>query len=214
MKKLMRSACVVGLGIALCGCNSTSTELFNPDDNTRNTDRSAETVSYAEYSEAAQAAVRDAIESATFKRFLSKYQKAHGTDNVPIMQVALIRNDTDDPDLNQKLITDEICNALLKSGVVDVTMATGADVRSTFADVRDLKKDKNFKQSTVAKQGTLEAPCLSLEGSIISNKVRDGGKTTVVRSFNLKIADIETGKVIWAYNKALGFKKTRGTFGW
>ena len=77
----------------------------------------------------------------------------------------------------------------------------------------DLKKDKNFKQSTVAKKGTLEAPRLSLEGSIIANVVRDGRSTVQVYSFNLKMADIQTGKVIWSYNKPFGTKKTRGIFG-
>ncbi|MDD5727718.1 MAG: hypothetical protein PHV59_04055, partial [Victivallales bacterium] len=128
--------------------------------------------------------------------------------------VAEIVNDTDDPDLNQKLITDEIGREFLNSGLIAVTMATGADVRSTFADARELKHDKNFKQSTVAQKAALEAPNLSLEGAVISNKVRDGRKTVVVRSFNLKIVDIETGKVIWTYNKSLGFGKTKGIIGW
>jgi hypothetical protein len=97
---------------------------------------------------------------------------------------------------------------------MEVSMASGADVRPTLADARELKHDDNFKKSTVAKKGTLEAPSLSLEGSVISNKVKDGRKTVVVRSFNLKIVDIETGKVVWTYNKSLGFGKTKGIIGW
>ena len=129
------------------------------------------------------------------------------------MQVGYLRNDTNDPDLQMNLVTDELCTALMNSGKVEVTLATGRDVSQTFNDARKLKLDKNFKRSTVAKKGTLEAPLLSLEGSIIANVVRDGRDTVQVYSFNLKMTDIHTGKVIWSYNKPFGTKKTRGLFG-
>ncbi|MDD5597133.1 MAG: hypothetical protein PHV82_04270 [Victivallaceae bacterium] len=212
MKKIIIESCLAAVSLGMAGC--ASLELFDPSDTTRNTVRSASTVSHAEYVQAARAAAQDALSSPTLTRFLRKYNQTHGKDDIPIIQIAEIVNDTDDPDLNQKLITDEIGRALLNSGLMEVTMAAGADVRSTFADARDLKHDKNFNQTTIAKKGTLEAPSLSLEGAIISNKVKDGRKTVVVRSFNLKIADIETGKVIWTYNKSLGFGKTEGAIGW
>ncbi|MFA6715508.1 MAG: hypothetical protein WC082_00560 [Victivallales bacterium] len=212
MKKIIIESCLAAACLGMAGC--ASLELFDPADTNRNTARNASTVSHAEYVQAARAAAQDALSSRTLSRFLEKYKQAHGKDDIPIIQIAEIVNDTDDPDLNQKLITDEIGRSLLNSGLMDVTMATGADVRSTFNDARDLKHDKNFKKSSIARKGTLEAPDLSLEGSIISNKVRNGRKTVVVRSFNLKIVDIGTGKVIWTYNKSLGFGATKGVIGW
>lgn len=168
--------------------------------------RSEGNISFAEYSQVAQEAVKNALSSRNLGRFLKKYSKENGDDAVPVIQVADIINDTT-KHINTPLLTDEISTALINSGLMEVTMATGAEVRSSFADARDLKYDKNFRKTTVAKEGTLEAPSLSLEGRIVENIVRGGSVSETTRSFNLKIADIITGKVIWAYNKTIGFQK-------
>ena len=212
MKKMI---CLLGAAL-LCGlftgCASTST--FDASDPTANTARAIGTVSQAECLMAAQAAAESAISSPAFSRFVRNYQIEQKDElAVPLMQVGYLRNDTNDPDLQMNLVTDELCTALMNSGKVEVTLATGRDVSQTFNDARKLKLDKNFKRSTVAKKGTLEAPLLSLEGSIIANVVRDGRDTVQVYSFNLKMADIRSGKVIWSYNKPFGTKKTRGIFG-
>lgn len=212
MKKMI---CVLGAA-ALCGlfagCGSTGT--FDPNDPTANTARAIGTVSHSECLQAARAAAQSAISSPAFSRFVKRYQIEQKDElAAPLMQVGYLKNDTNDPDLQMNLVTDELCTALMNSGKVEVTLATGRDASQTFAEARDLKKDKNFKKSTVAKKGTLEAPRLSLEGGIISNVVRDGRTTTQVYSFNLKMADIQSGKVIWSYNKPFGTQKTRGVFG-
>ena len=88
------------------------------------------------------------------------------------------------------------------------------ELEGVRAEARDLRKDDNFNQSTVAKKGRLEAPRLSLEGGILWNRVDTADEKVQVYSFNLKLADIDTGKVIWTYNKPFGTKKVKGTFGW
>ncbi len=212
----MKKMICLPVAAVLCGlfAGCASTTVFDASDPTVNTARAIGTVSHAECLMAARAAAESAMTSPAFSRFIKRYQIEQKDElAAPLMQVGYLKNDTNDPDLQMNLVTDELCTALMNSGKVEVTLATGRDASQTFAEARDLKKDKNFKQSTVAKKGTLEAPRLSLEGSIISNVVRQGRDTVQVYSFNLKMADIRSGKVIWSYNKPFGTKKTRGIFG-
>lgn len=215
MKKMngMLFAGALGCGL-IAGCSAT-TSTFDPTDPAQNTVRAIGTVSQADCFMAARAAAESAMASPAFTRFLGQYQKEMSDgQSVPLMQVGHLQNKTDDPNLEMGLVTDELCTALMNSGKVEVTLATGRDASATFSEARDLRKDDNFKQSTVAKKGRLDAPRLSLEGGILGNRVDSGKEKVQVYSFNLKLADIDTGKVIWSYNKPFGTKKTKGTFGW
>ena len=211
MKTIMLFAAgLVAVGLA-AGCSSTKTTTFDPTDPGANTARALGTVSQAECFMAARAAAENAMASPRF----AQYRREKGdTLAVPLMQVGHLQNKTDDPNLQMGLVTDELCTALLNSGKVEVTLATGRDASATFSEARDLRKDDNFNQSTVAKKGRLEAPRLSLEGGILWNRVDTDGEKVQVYSFNLKLADIDTGKVIWTYNKPFGTKKIKGSFGW
>lgn len=215
MKTIMLFAAgLVAAGLA-AGCSSTKTTTFDPTDPGANTARALGTVSQAECFMAARAAAENAMASPSFDRFLAQYRREKGdTLAVPLMQVGHLQNKTDDPNLQMGLVTDELCTALLNSGKVEVTLATGRDASATFSEARDLRKDDNFNQSTVARKGRLEAPRLSLEGGILWNRVDTDGEKVQVYSFNLKLADIDTGKVIWTYNKPFGTKKIKGSFGW
>ncbi len=211
-KVLTLSAIVLAAGI-FSGCTSNSTS-FDPS-NTTDQMRTIGTVSYAECYDAARAAAQSALTSPRFDMFLAQYRKEKN-DQVatPLMQVGYLKNQTRDPDLQMNLVTDELCTALMNSGKVDVTLATGRDVSQTFADARDLKQDPNFNKETISGKGTLEAPRLSLEGAIISSTTSEGGTTEQVYTFNLRMADIRTGRVIWSYNKPFGTRKTRNIVGW
>lgn len=213
MKKTTLFLGMVAVALISGGCASSST--FDPANPSSNTTRAIGTVSQAECFMAARAAAKNAMTSPVFDRFLQKYRsEKNDPQAVPLMQVGYLKNNTNDPDLQMNLVTDDLCATLLNSGKVEITLATGRDASQTFAEARDLRRDDNFKKDTVIKKRTLEAPRLSMEGAIISNVVREGRKTVQVYSFNLKIADIESGKVIWSYNKGFGTKKVRGGFGW
>ncbi len=209
----MLFAGVLACGL-IAGC-ATTTSTFDPTNPTSNTTRAIGTVSQAECFMAARAAAESALTSPAFDRFLARYRQEAGKAlAVPLMQVGHLKNKTDDPNLQMGLVTDELCAALMNSGKVEVTLATGRDATATLAEARELRKDDNFKQSTVAKKGRLEAPRLSLEGGILWNRVDTGNEKVQVYSFNLKLVDIDSGKMIWTYNKPFGTKKTKGTFGW
>jgi hypothetical protein len=215
MTRLLILTTLVLAGGILSGCNSTKTTTFNPSNPNESKLRVIGTVSYAECYEAARAAAQSAITSPRFDTYLAQYRREKSDEQaIPLMQVGYLKNQTRDPDLQMNLVTDELCTALMNSGRVDVTLATGRDVSQTFADARELKSDPNFNKETVAQKGTLEAPRLSLEGSIISNTVSENGTTEQVYTFNLRMADIKTGRVLWSYNKPFGTRKTRNAVGW
>lgn len=214
MKKILTLTAIALAGIAITGC-SAKTDTYDPTNPSESRIRALGTVSYAECYEAARAAAQSALTSPRFDSYLAQYRREKGDElALPLMQVGYLKNQTRDPDLQMNLVTDELCTALMNSGKVDVTLATGRDVSQTFADARDLKHDPNFNKETISPKGTLEAPRLSLEGAIISSTTSEGGTTEQVYTFNLRMADIRTGRVIWSYNKPFGTRKTRNVVGW
>lgn len=214
MTKFLILTAIILAGGVLSGCKSRNTTTFDPSNPTESKLRVIGTVSYAECYEAARAAAQSALTSPRFDSYLAQYRREKGDEYaIPLMQVGYLKNQTRDPDLQMNLVTDELCTALMNSGKVDVTLATGRDVSQTFADARELKNDPNFNKETISGKGTLEAPRLSLEGAIISSTVSEGGTTEQVYTFNLRMADIKTGRVLWSYNKPFGTRKTRNMLG-
>ena len=195
----------------LAGCASTT--LYDPQ--TTNTGiRNTHTVSAEELKVIANEAIDDAMTSPRFQEFLAKYKAEMNSETArPVLKLTQAINDTDDPDLNMAQLTDLLNDALLYKGIVDVTMAEGAELSASIGNSRNLAYDPNFNQNTVAKQGTLIAARLVMRPKVISNLTRDGSTRNVVRTFKVEMADIQTGMVIWSFTRQLGFMKSRGVFG-
>lgn len=199
------------LFLAACG---TTTTIYDPA-STQTNIRQEGNVSSEEMRQVTRAAVQGAMTNAKFQAFLRKYKKEmNDPDAIPVLKLDKTINDTDDPDLNVSEITDMLNEELINAGKVDVTMAEGTGRTQAIANSRKLEDDDNFDQKTVAKRGTLQAARLVLRPKVISNTVRDGSKTAVVRTFVMDMADINTGLVMWKFSKQLGFMKERGTVGW
>ena len=73
--------------------------------------------------------------------------------------------------------------------------------------------DENFRQDTVAQTGTIEAAVLIMRPHIISNRVADGRRARVTRTFTVEIVTVN-GELIMKSDKQLGFSRTRGVVGW
>ena len=199
------------LFLAACG---TTTTIYDPA-STQTNIRQGGNVSSEEMRQVTRAAVQGAMTNAKFQAFLRKYKKEmNDPDAIPVLKLDKTINDTDDPDLNVSEITDMLNEELINAGKVDVTMAEGTGRTQAIANSRKLEDDDNFDQKTVAKRGTLQAARLVLRPKVISNTVRDGSKTAVVRTFVMDMEDINTGLVMWKFSKQLGFMKERGTVGW
>ena len=213
MKKQMLTILGVSAMLGMTGCGTTTT-IYDPAV-TRHNIRQEGNISSEEFRLVTQDAAQSAMNNAKFNTFLRKYQKEmNDMDASPVLKLDRVINETDDPDLNVDEITDMLNEAVLNAGKVDVTLAEGTGKTRAIADSRKLSCDKNFDQSTVAKQGTLQAARLVLRPKVISNTVSDGGRRAVVRTFVMEMADIKTGLLMWKYTKQLGFMKERGTFGW
>lgn len=214
MNKFIFSAGIAASAIIFAGCNSTTTTIFDPA-TTKNNIRQVGNVSSEELREVTLAAVEGAMTNAKFTTFLRKYKAEMGDqDAIPVLKLDRVINNTDDPDLNVDEITDMLNEALINAGQVDVTMAEGTGKTAAIAASRDLEDDENFDQNTVAKRGTLQAARLILRPKIMSNTISEDGKTVVVRTFVMEMADIKTGLIMWKFTKQLGFVKEKSSFGW
>ena len=136
--------------------------------------------------------------------------------NAPwIMAVSRIVNDTT-INLDTDQLVKKIRIALLNSGRVIVTTAVGADgpEDKLSAEVRKLKDSKLFNQKTVAGDGTMIAPELSLSGKIIQRGNTVGNKQQVDYYFQLTMTNIETGLAYWEFEQIIAKLGGNKNFSW
>ena len=214
MKKLLIFASVAAI-VLLSGCASTGgTVIYDPSVQPSNVVVPGN-VSAGEFRTVAKEAIGSALTNPKFQKFLSDYKAEMNDPNaIPVMKLTQVKNDTDDPDLKIGQLTDLLEEALINSGIVDVSKVEGADLEVAIGNSRELENDDNFNQNTVAKRGTLEAARIALRPKVISDETRDGRVRDVTRTFVLEMIDIKSGKVMWKFTKQLAFMKVRGTVGY
>ena len=119
--------------------------------------------------------------------------------NRKVIAIGNVVNDTPQRIDTEKL-TAKITSALRRSGkfVLTSAVAHGGALDSMSEDVRELRDNDEFNQSTIAKKGTLVSPDFSLAGKIRQDNVRlSNGKTQVEYFFLLRITDLNSGLVYW-----------------
>ena len=116
-----------------------------------------------------------------------------------VVTISRIKNDT-----SQYIDTDQLVKKiriyLLRSGKATVTTAVGGSGSedAMSREVRQLGADATFNQATVAGQGTMVAPDLSLSGKILERQISGGGRRVQIEYyFQLTLTDIHTGLAIW-----------------
>ena len=213
MKKALLFAGIAAI-VLLSGCTTTTTTIYDPATQQTNL-RQRGNVSAEEFRLVANEAINGALTNPKFMNFLAAYKAEMQNPNaIPVMKLTKVKNDTDDPDLKIGELTDLLSEALLNSGIVDVTIAEGADLQTAIAASRNMEMDPNFNQATVAKRGTLTAARIVLCPKVISSEVQDGRTRAVVRTFVLEMGDIKTGLLMWKFTKQLGFMKKHGVSGY
>ena len=204
MKKALLFAGIAAI-VLLSGCTTTTTTIYDPATQQTNL-RQRGNVSAEEFRIVAKKAIDGALSNPKFMNFLASYKAEMNNPNaIPVMKLTKVRNETDDPDLKIGELTDLLSEALLNSGIVDVTIAEGADLQTAIAASRDLALDPNFNQATVAQRGTLHAARIVLCPKVISSEVMDGRTRAVVRTFVLEMGDVKTGLLMWKFTEQLGF---------
>ena len=213
MKKIRMFSVAAALGGILLATGCASTQIDRPGEDPDSGIRDDNTVGSEELRQVAVAAAKDALVFPKFQRFVEKYVADHGGER-PTLKLARAINETNDPELNTRELTDIIERELLMSDKVEVTRAEGAARLASIGDSFLNGLDPRFDPRTVAKDGSLIAADLVMCPKVMSNLVSDGSRRKTVRTFTLEVADIKKGRVIWIYTEQLGFTKRRGVVGW
>ncbi len=107
-------------------------------------------------------------------------------------------------DTTQRVDIDQLVKririSLLDSGKFIITTALragGAEDSATY-ELRKLRGNAEFKQSRIAKKGTIETPDLSLSGKIIQRVSKlSNGDQRVDYYFQMSLTDVSSGLAFW-----------------
>ena len=212
MKSLIRIAGVVALA-ALVGCATDPVYLdIRPSDTPQpNPPQVGETTTlgldYRDFEYTAEQAVASFL--------ASPLSNKPGSDAPWVMAISRMINDTA-LDIDTDQLVKKIRIDLLNSGRVIVTTAVGLEGPEDplSAKVRDLQDSKLFNQETVAEDGTMVAPDLSLSGKIIQRTNRIGNKQQVDYYFQLTATNIETGLAYWEFEQVIAKLGSNQRFSW
>lgn len=152
---------------------------------------------YRDFELAAKDAVRSLVESP----HIQKYDSTGAPAGRRVMTIGHIKNDT-----RQRIDTDQLVKKirveLLNSGKVVVTTAVGGSgpEDAMSRNVRQLRDDPEFRQSTVPKTGQMLVPELSLSGKIFERSLQiNSRKQQVEYYFMLSMTEVKTGVAIWEW---------------
>ena len=130
-----------------------------------------------------------------------------------ILMISDVKNSTRE-NVNTRILTDKIRQAVLRSGQAVVTTAVGAKGAEETAvrQVRELENDDLFNQSTVQKRGTVIAPDMSLSGEIVQQQRRSGRTEESYFFIHMVLTDLATGLAVWEDNVELAKQGTKSIF--
>ncbi len=161
-------------------------------------------IDFKDWQIAAEKGISSMLESGAMKR-------ADGRKTV--LMVGNVKNSTRE-NVNTRILTDKIRQAVLRSGQAVVTTAVGAKGAEETAvrQVRELENDDLFNQSTVQKRGTVIAPDMSLSGEIVQQQ-RHSGRTEESYFFiHMVLTDLATGLAVWEDNVEIAKQGTKSIF--
>lgn len=122
-----------------------------------------------------------------------------------VIAMGSVINDTPQRIDTEKL-TAKITSALRRSGkfILTSAVAAGGALDPMSENVRKLRDNDEFNQTTIAKKGTLVSPDFSLAGKIRQDNVKlSNGKIQVEYFFLLRLTDLATGLVYWEDEKTI-----------
>ena len=200
-------AAIAAAAVLLAGCATTPVYL----DTDRPSPQPGETTTlgldYRDFEYAAEQAVAS---------FLSNPLSRKPGSTAPwVMAISRMINDTtlniDTDQLVKKIRVD-----LLNSGRVIVTTAVGLEGPEDplSAQTRELQDSELFNQDTVAQDGTMVAPELSLSGKIIQRANVIDGKQQVDYYFQLTMTNIATGLAYWEFEQVIAKLGDNQRFSW
>lgn len=203
-QRTLLSGVMIGSMVLLLSACATPTTYVDPRDDRG---RATMTLDYRDFEMAAGEAVDSMLLSGAV-------DNPHGGRY--ILAVSRVTNDT-----MQRLDTDQLTRKirveLLNSGRVVTTTAVGIDGPEDEMSmrVRELRDSAEFDQSGVQRQGTLQAPDLSLSGKIMQRNHRVDRRTQQIDYyFQLALTDLETGLAIWETEVPIIKRGSNRSVGW
>jgi uncharacterized protein (TIGR02722 family) len=180
MKKIVTLALVAASALTLSACKTQPYLVDADNDSTK----IVAALDYRDFEKAANTMVADMLASGALnKRDGSRY----------VMIVGRITNDTmqriDTAQLSKKIRVQ-----LMQSGKVAMTAISEDD---NINQVRKMRSSAEVNQATVAKQGKILAPELSLSGSITQRDIKAGSDKRIEYIFSLSVVDLESGLTFW-----------------
>ncbi len=168
---------------------------------------SVDQVDIQDFSRAANDMATDLLKSP----ILAKY----GPDRQAVLAISLIENRTS-AQLDTDLLVKRIRMALINSGkfTTSTVVAAGAAEDPLVRENRNLRKDDEFDQSTIAAKGTLKAPDFTLSGKIIDIRVRDGHLRQASYDFQLSLTDKNSGTTVWEGLKTITKQGRHNAVSW
>jgi len=229
MKKITLLLAAALLGVILVGCGSTPSKYRDAE--TLNPGR----LSPRDWEEVVVAAGNAMLADQNFNLFLEDYKtdalkkltkrEASGeeltslekrTSTMPLLWLTTIQNNTGEH-IDTRNMTNRLREIIVNANKVRFTTAAaggGQDIDEGTEDVRELRKNPNFNKNTVAERGKVNAPDLSLSGSITKQIARSGRENELSYLFTLTLTDNVTGMGVFTYTKTITRGHTGKAIGW
>jgi len=194
------------IGILLTGCAQETAYI----DTMHDTGKPVMALDYRDFDQAASEMVQSMLGSGSLK-------KQDGSRYV--MATGRIVNDT-----MQRIDTDQLMakieQELLNSGQVVMTSAVGGKGASDkmiyeMRDIRDSDVGDEFNKDTIAAEGQLIAPELSISGKIFQRNIRyDNNRQQVEYYFQLQITNLTNGLRFWQQETLIGKRGSNKSVAW
>ena len=195
MKKNLLFVSLISTNLILGGCAASSGAVQYIDEEKMGT--STPVTLGLDYEDIKRSSLK-LINSMLRSPYLNRMYKHNGGKPLVIMISDFTNDTTLRLDIDQ--IVKPIRIALLNSGKFIVTTAIragGPEDRATM-ELRKLRKNKEINQRTIAKQGTVVAPDLSLSGKIIQRVTPlPKGKQRVDYYIQMSLTDTTSGLAFW-----------------
>jgi len=185
MKKIIPMAAC----LALCACGGTSVVDLQDTAEVAAMQHVME-LEYRDWTNTAEKMTKSMLESG-----------ALNTKQKPVIAIGNIVNDTQQR-FDTDILTKKIRTTLLKSGKAQIaTNYTGEDTNAD--NVRKLRDNIEYAQTTIANKGMLVAPNMSLSGKLLQRNLKlESGilssvDTRVEYYLQLTLTDLNTGLSVW-----------------
>ncbi len=203
----MKTKVIITLaGLLLAGCAQETVNI----DVVNDEGKPVMALDYRDFNQAASEMIQSMVSSGALK-------KPGGGRYV--MTTARITNDT-----MQRIDTDQLMakveEELMNSGMVVMTSAVGGQgapdkMIYEMRDIRDSAQGDEFEKETIAGEGTLIAPELSISGKILQRNMRyDNNRQQVEYYFQLRVTDLTTGLRFWQKESIIGKRGSNKSVSW